>query len=66
MNQYFVSIERELFQSAYADTFEAASLAEAEEYVRELMGVDDLDACAFLSEHDISSGECINTFTVRP
>ena len=64
MNQYFVSIERELFQSAYADSFEAASLAEAEEYVRELMGVDDLDSCAFLSEY--SSGECTNMLTFHP
>ena len=64
MNQYFVSIERQLFESAYADTFEAASLVEAEEYVRELMGVDDLDACALLSEY--SSGECTNMLTIHP
>ena len=66
MNQYFVSIERELFQSAYADIFEAASLAEAEEYVRELMGVDDLDSCAYLTEHNNSSGECTNMLSIRP
>ena len=65
MNQYFVSIERELFQSAYADTFEAASLDDAIEYVRELMGEDDPDSCAYLTEHN-SQGVCINTFSIRP
>lgn len=65
MNQYFVSIERELFQSAYEESFEAASIGEALEHVRELMGVDDLDARAYLTEHN-SSGVCINTFNIRP
>ena len=65
MNQYFVSIERELFESAYADSFEATSLAEAEEYVRELMGEDDLDSYAYLTEHN-SSGVCTNTLSIRP
>ena len=66
MNQYFVSIERELFQSAYADIFEAASLDDAIEYVHELLGEDDPDSCAYLTQHDTITGVCINTFSIRP